>query len=152
MHTDAAQAPEKTRLNASISRIGRWQATPYLDTDDGFLAADASVHNPVDMIASAGPAEYAACIDALMVSDEIDALMTIFIPPAPEGAEEIAVAIRDAAFEHAFEMGDELFETVFNAADGVGANIGNGARFSQLPRADRNQTSRSPRRRSVPWP
>lgn len=66
----------------------------------GFLAADASVANPVDMIASAGPVEYAACIDALLASDEIDALMTIYIPAAPEGAEEMAIAIRDAAFEH----------------------------------------------------
>lgn len=40
------------------------------------------------------------------------------------------------AFAHAFEAGDELFETQFNALDGVGANVGNGLRFSQLPRAD----------------
>jgi acyl-CoA synthetase (NDP forming) len=66
----------------------------------GFLAADASVGNPVDMIASAGAKEYAACIEALLTSDEFDALMTIFIPAAPEGAEEMATAIRDAAFEH----------------------------------------------------
>jgi cytochrome c peroxidase len=40
------------------------------------------------------------------------------------------------AFETAFEVGDELFETVFNAADGVGANVGNGQRFTRVPRAD----------------
>ena len=36
----------------------------------------------------------------------------------------------------AFEGGDELFETVFNALDGVGANVGQGQRFTRMPRAD----------------
>lgn len=40
------------------------------------------------------------------------------------------------AFEEAFEMGDELFETRFNALDGVGANVGQNFRFTQIPRAD----------------
>jgi len=42
----------------------------------------------------------------------------------------------EEAFEAAFEDGDELFETVFNALDGVGANVGNGQRFTRVPRAD----------------
>jgi acetyl coenzyme A synthetase (ADP forming)-like protein len=82
----------------------------------GFLAADASVGNPVDMIASAGAKEYAACIGALLTSDEIDALMTIFIPAAPEGAEEMATAIRDAAFEHHRE---KTFLTVYMSSGGA---------------------------------
>ncbi|MBI3245967.1 MAG: hypothetical protein HYZ50_05625 [Deltaproteobacteria bacterium] len=41
-----------------------------------------------------------------------------------------------AAFEKAFEEGNELFETVFNARDGVGANVGQGQRFTRVPRAD----------------
>ena len=44
----------------------------------------------------------------------------------------------EEAFAEAFEMGDELFETTFNSLDGVGAQVGNGLRFSQLPRADLN--------------
>jgi Di-haem oxidoreductase, putative peroxidase len=40
------------------------------------------------------------------------------------------------AFVTAFEHGDELFETVFSAADGVGANVGNGSLFTRVPRAD----------------
>lgn len=81
-----------------------------------FLAADAAAGNPVDMIASAGPAEYAACIDLLMNSDEIDALMAIFIPAAPEGADEVAMAIRDAAFEH---HGTKPFLTVYMSSGGA---------------------------------
>ncbi len=40
------------------------------------------------------------------------------------------------AFERAFELGDELFETQFNALDGVGANVGEQQRFTRVPRAD----------------
>ena len=81
-----------------------------------YIAADASARNPVDMIASAGAEEYAACIDALLTSDEIDALMTIFIPAAPEGAEETAIAIRDAAFAH---HGEKTFLTVYMSSGGA---------------------------------
>jgi acetyl coenzyme A synthetase (ADP forming)-like protein len=86
------------------------------DTLRSFLAADASVANPVDMIASAGPKEYAACIDTLMRSDEIDALMTIYIPAAPEGAEQMAIAIRDAALAH---HGRKPFLTVYMSSKGA---------------------------------
>ena len=40
------------------------------------------------------------------------------------------------AFELAFEEGDELFATSFNALDGVGAHVGQGQRFTRVPRAD----------------
>src|SRR3954467_6742479 len=42
----------------------------------------------------------------------------------------------DEAVEAAFEAGDEFFETEFNALDGVGANVGDGSRFTHVPRAD----------------
>jgi hypothetical protein len=42
----------------------------------------------------------------------------------------------DAAYDDAFEHGNELFETTFNVLDGVGANVGDGQRFSRIPRAD----------------
>lgn len=40
------------------------------------------------------------------------------------------------AFMMAFEMGDELFEHDFTAADGVGAEVGGGLNFANVPRAD----------------
>ncbi len=40
------------------------------------------------------------------------------------------------AFIEAFEEGDELFEIQYNALDGVGVNVGNGKRFSSIPRLD----------------
>jgi hypothetical protein len=42
----------------------------------------------------------------------------------------------EQAFEAAFEQGDTLFATAFNAVDGVGANVGQGQRFTRVPRAD----------------
>jgi hypothetical protein len=42
----------------------------------------------------------------------------------------------ETAFDEAFEHGDELFETRFNALDGGGANIGDGSRYTRMPRAD----------------
>ncbi|SNS59502.1 di-heme oxidoredictase family protein [Antarctobacter heliothermus] len=41
-----------------------------------------------------------------------------------------------AAFKHAFEAGDALTEFNFAAEQGVGANIGEGRRFTRFPRAD----------------
>src|SRR5262249_33095321 len=41
-----------------------------------------------------------------------------------------------AAFEEAFEVGDEVFETPFNSLDGGGANVGDGQRYTRMPRAD----------------
>src|SRR5262245_4231442 len=42
----------------------------------------------------------------------------------------------EEAFEEAFEKGDDLFAARFNALDGVGANVGQGQRFTRVPRAD----------------
>ncbi len=40
------------------------------------------------------------------------------------------------AFILAFERGDEIFGASFNALDGGGVNVGNGERYSHVPRAD----------------
>jgi hypothetical protein len=40
------------------------------------------------------------------------------------------------AFTEAFELGDELFATAFNAVDGGGANVGRGQRYTRVPRSD----------------
>lgn len=50
----------------------------------------------------------------------------------------VAAGQHEAAFEEAFEVGDELFEVSFNALDGGGANVGQGQRFTRVPRADLN--------------
>jgi hypothetical protein len=48
----------------------------------------------------------------------------------------VASGLHHEAFMHAFETGDEVFGTAFEARDGVGANVGQGQRFTRVPRAD----------------
>ena len=78
------------------------------------LSPEASVRNPVDMIASAGPDEYRHMLKTLLESDEIDALMAIYIPTTPDGVAEIATAVREtvAGYE-----GNKTFLSVFMQAD-----------------------------------
>jgi acetyltransferase len=47
----------------------------------GMLPAAASLHNPVDMLASASPEQYAGCLSALLADPGVDMVMVIF--PAP---------------------------------------------------------------------
>lgn len=44
--------------------------------------------------------------------------------------------VAEQDFLEIFDCGDELFEVAFNAVDGVGANVGDGGRFTRGPRAD----------------
>ncbi len=55
------------------------------------------------------------------------------VPGAIEHCDE-QIAARD--FNEIFDCGDELFETQFNAVDGVGASFGTGQRFTRTPRFD----------------
>jgi len=70
---------------------------------------------------------------------EIGAVQAQHAPQAEHCIQEELNAIGDPheRFEETFECGDELFETVFNSLDGVGANVGGGLRFTRVPRADR---------------
>jgi acetyl coenzyme A synthetase (ADP forming)-like protein len=65
----------------------------------GFLAAEASLANPVDMIATASAEQYRRAIGALAAWEGIDALIAIFIRPLLTRAEEVAGAVRDALAE-----------------------------------------------------
>jgi acetyl coenzyme A synthetase (ADP forming)-like protein len=85
------------------------------------LSPDAGVGNPVDMIASAGPPQYAACVEQLFATDEVDAIVAIFIPASPLGASETVAAIRDAALAH---HGEKPFLLVYMSALGAHAPIG----------------------------
>jgi len=64
-----------------------------------FLPAEASVANPVDMIASATAEEYGRAIRTVGEDPDVDAMIVIYIPPqamkAPEVARSIVLAIRD---------------------------------------------------------
>ena len=57
------------------------------------LPAAASVLNPVDVLASAGPTEFAGCLGLLLAEKGVDAVMVITPPPPIGTAAEIAGAI-----------------------------------------------------------
>lgn len=62
--------------------------------------------------------------------------------PAPVDQHELNRLVTEGAageaFLHAFEAGDKLSEVSFDASRGIGANIGEGRRFTRFPRADLN--------------
>jgi acetyltransferase len=58
-----------------------------------FLPPAASIRNPVDMLASAGPAEYASGVDLLMEDDGVDGIMIVLPPPPMSSAAEVIGAI-----------------------------------------------------------
>jgi acetate---CoA ligase (ADP-forming) len=62
-----------------------------------FLPDAASVGNPVDMLASAPPEHYRRALAALVRADEVDSVLTIFIPPLVTEPDAVASAIVDAA-------------------------------------------------------
>lgn len=58
-----------------------------------FLPPAASVSNPVDMLASAGPLEYANGLVALLADDGVDSVMVVLPPPPVGTATDVAGAI-----------------------------------------------------------
>ena len=54
------------------------------------LPSAASVHNPVDMLASASPEQYAACLKLLLQDEHVDSALVILPPPPMFNAEDVA--------------------------------------------------------------
>jgi acetyl coenzyme A synthetase (ADP forming)-like protein len=63
----------------------------------GLLPAEASVSNPVDMIASATAEQYAQSLTLLANDPNMDAVIVIFIPPLVTRAEDVADALSQTA-------------------------------------------------------
>ena len=64
-----------------------------------FLPAEAGLHNPVDMIASASPDAYRRAMSVLGNADEVDALFIIFIPTGTTSSDDVARALVAAKAE-----------------------------------------------------
>ncbi|REK09225.1 MAG: GNAT family N-acetyltransferase [Actinobacteria bacterium] len=58
------------------------------------LPPEASTRNPVDLIASGGPEQFEAATRLLLDSGEVDSVMVIYVPVSPEGARDVAAALR----------------------------------------------------------
>ncbi|MBM3180358.1 MAG: CoA-binding protein [Chloroflexi bacterium] len=55
-----------------------------------YLPPSASVHNPVDMLASASPEAYATCLKILLQDENVDGVLVILPPPPMYKTEEVA--------------------------------------------------------------
>lgn len=58
------------------------------------VAVEASTGNPVDLIASGGPAEFDHATSLMLESGEVDSVMVIYVPTSPQGADAVAAALR----------------------------------------------------------
>jgi acetate---CoA ligase (ADP-forming) len=63
------------------------------------LPQEASVRNPIDMVASASAATYEQAIRVLADDEAVDALLVIFVPPIVTRPEDVAAALVTAARE-----------------------------------------------------
>jgi acyl-CoA synthetase (NDP forming) len=65
-------------------------------TLQGFLPSDASVNNPVDMIASATPEQYERAVRVVLDDPNVDSVLVIFTPPLVTRPADVACAIASA--------------------------------------------------------
>lgn len=123
------------------------------DTLAGFLPAEASCRNPVDMIAAAGPEEYRRAVSVLLADDGIDALVVLHTPVGVHSAEAMARAVCDGLDEgrlkgggdkpvlasivdsglrtYSLRSGEEEVVPVFLFPEEIGATLGKISRYAE---------------------
>jgi acetyl coenzyme A synthetase (ADP forming)-like protein len=84
-----------------------------------FLAAQASVTNPVDMIATASAELYERTIDVVAKDPNVDAVVVIYIPPVVTRPEDVARAIVSGALKMRRSSIEKPMLAVFMSAAGV---------------------------------
>lgn len=91
----------------------------------GVLAADAALAEglelacgPIDVGTQAGPAEFAAAVRETLLSDDVDALIVVFVPPLAVPDSAYARELREAVSGLAPGQGKPIVST-FLAAEGV---------------------------------
>ena len=70
-------------------------ADATLEGLSAILPPAANTHNPVDMLASASPSQYAQCLNLLLQDDCVDGVMVILPPPPMFKAEEVSKAVNE---------------------------------------------------------
>ncbi|HMG55229.1 MAG TPA: acetate--CoA ligase family protein, partial [Kofleriaceae bacterium] len=90
-----------------------------------FLPPEASVANPVDMIASAPPEHYERAIELVGRDPGIDAVVAIYVPPLVTEPEAVAAAIARGA---GTLPGDKPIATVFLSSKGTPEVLSSGPR------------------------
>ncbi len=71
-----------------------------VQTLQALFPTEASIRNPLDMIASANPQGYRAALDGLLSDPGVDAALAIFVPPLGVSQEDVTVAIASVAAQH----------------------------------------------------
>jgi acyl-CoA synthetase (NDP forming) len=89
-------------IMASDACSSRGLEIPRLSSDveaelRAFLPSEASVRNPVDLLASADARDYERSLALLLEDDVVDAVIVLFVPPIFTDATAVADAIRNAA-------------------------------------------------------
>ena len=84
-----------------------------------FASADASVRNPIDLVAGATAADFERALRVVLADDAIDAVLAIFVPPLVTQAEDVARAIAAAARD----AGPKPVIACFLGRDGVPAEL-----------------------------
>jgi acetyl coenzyme A synthetase (ADP forming)-like protein len=90
-----------------------------------FLPPQAGLANPVDMIASAGPADYERAMQLVGADPEVDAVVAMYVPPMVTEPDEIAAAIARGAGAVAAH---KPVLAVFLSSLGAPRALGSGAR------------------------
>jgi acetyl coenzyme A synthetase (ADP forming)-like protein len=70
-------------------------ADTTLQALSAILPPAANIHNPVDMLASASPSQYAECLNILLQDKGVDGVMVILPPPPMFKAEEVAKTVNE---------------------------------------------------------
>jgi acetate---CoA ligase (ADP-forming) len=82
------------------------------------LPSEASVRNPVDMVAGAGPAEFSHVVSTILASEEVDSLLVIHVPTSETGVQHVATALHSIAAGY---EGSTTLLSVFMQSDAAGA-------------------------------
>jgi acyl-CoA synthetase (NDP forming)/GNAT superfamily N-acetyltransferase len=61
------------------------------------LSAEASVVNPVDMLASASASDYARALELVLADPDVDAVISLFVRPVSTRAQDVAAAVAETA-------------------------------------------------------
>jgi acetyl coenzyme A synthetase (ADP forming)-like protein len=87
----------------SVETLGLTMAKLSKQTEQALAAMlpqEASVHNPVDMIASAGAEQYGKGLDVVLSDEGVDMAITIFVPPLMIEPKDVMRRIAEVTHKH----------------------------------------------------
>lgn len=94
------------------------------------LPPEAATGNPVDLIASGGPAQFEAATSALLESGEVDAVVVIYVAVAEGGAAAVGQALRRCQDRH---RGEVTLLAVFMQAEEAAAHLAGDEASRSIP-------------------